>query len=534
MPERAGRVVLFALTRQGLRDARVRTLCFAYLFLAYAYIQPVGFRDTYPTTADRLGFARGFGANAGLRLMYGRPFHLESVGGYVAWRVGGVLAVVAAAFGLLAAVRCLRAEEESGRQELVLAQPLTRRDVHLAAATTVTAGLAVLWLAEFAGLAFGHVGIGGSAMMALAATSSAAVFAGVGALTSQLAPTRRGASGLAALVLAFAFLLRALADTVDGLRGLDWLTPLGWAELFRPVTGARAVVLLLPAAAVAALVLVAARLASGRDVGTGVLRGRDEASPRSFLLGDPAAFALRSQRIGLITWLVAVTVLGFVFGIVCDSISSADVPTDVRRQLAKFGAGSILTPVGYLGFVFLFVVVAVSGYACAQVAAARREEEGQLETVLAEPVGRTRWLAGRLGVAGLAVTAVALVAGLATWLGARAAGVRVALPRLLEAGANALPTAAFFLGVAALAVALAPRAGVGLAYGLLAVTFLWQLVGTLLQPPRWVLELTPFAHVPPVPAQPFAPVSAVVLVLIGAVAAALALAVFRCRDVVGG
>ena len=108
MPDRR---VMRALTRQGLRDARVRTACFAYLFVVYAYVQPVGFRHTYPTAADRLGFARGFGDNAGLRLMYGRPFHLESVGGYVAWRVGGVLAIVAAAFGLLAAVRCLRAEE---------------------------------------------------------------------------------------------------------------------------------------------------------------------------------------------------------------------------------------------------------------------------------------------------------------------------------------------------------------------------------------------------------------------------------------
>ncbi len=74
---------------------------------------------------------------------------------------------------------------------------------------------------------------------------------------------------------------------------------------------------------------------------------------------------------------------------------------------------------------------------------------------------------------------------------------------MLEAGANCLPVALLFLGVAALAYAVAPRASGGIAYGLVTVAFLWQLVGSLLGAPRWLVELTPFAHVGLVPAQPF-------------------------------
>jgi len=134
----------------------------------------------------------------------------------------------------------------------------------------------------------------------------------------------------------------------------------------------------------------------------------------------------------------------------------------------------------------------------------------------------------------LALAAVALTAGLAAWAGARAAGVHVALPRLLEAGANALPSGVLFLGIATLAGAAVPRAGAAIAYGLLTVSFLWQLVGTLLAPPRWVLDLTPFAHVAPVPAKPFGALAAGVLVLIGAIAAGAALVAFRRRDLAGG
>ena len=33
---------------RAVRDARVRTVVFAYLFAVYAYIQPVGYRHTLP------------------------------------------------------------------------------------------------------------------------------------------------------------------------------------------------------------------------------------------------------------------------------------------------------------------------------------------------------------------------------------------------------------------------------------------------------------------------------------------------------
>ena len=117
----AGSRAVLALARRAFRDARIRTISFAYLFALYAYIQPVGYRDAYPTLADRLAFAHSFANNEALRLFYGYPYDLLSVSGYTAWRVGGTLAIFAAVFGLLAAVRALRTEEDAGRMELVLA-----------------------------------------------------------------------------------------------------------------------------------------------------------------------------------------------------------------------------------------------------------------------------------------------------------------------------------------------------------------------------------------------------------------------------
>ena len=523
-----------ALVRRAFRDARVRTIAFAYLFAAYSYVQPVGYRHAYPTSAGRLAFADSFAGNKGLRLFYGEPHDVLTVSGYTAWRVGGTLAIAAAIFGLLAAVRALRAEEDTGRMELVLAGVVGRRTVNLSAMTAIAAGILMLWLAEFAGFLVAGLPAGGSAYLALATASVVPVCVGVGAVASQLAPTRRIALELGGAVVGLMFLLRVVADTASGVGWLRWATPLGWAEELRPFTGAHPLVLLLPISVTALLLMAAARIAAGRDIGTGVLPARDTADPRLRLLSSPTAQALRTERGLLIVWTSSVAAFAYILGVVSNSISSADVSKSVQKEIAKLGSGSIVTPTGYLAFVFIFFVLAVSLFACAQVGATRQEEaEQQLETLLALPVSRRGWLGGRLLLATSAAAAISLVAGLCTWAGAASGGARISLPRTLEAGANCLPVALLFLGIAALAYAVVPRASAGIAYGLVAVTFLWQLVGSLLGAPAWLVGLTPFAHVGLVPAQSFRAGAAALMLAIGAAAALAAIRVFRRRDLLG-
>jgi ABC-2 type transport system permease protein len=529
-----GHGAVSTLARRSFLDARIRTLAFAYLFAIYSYIQPAGYRHAYPTLADREAFARSFGSNKGIRLFYGEPHAIATVNGYTAWRVGGTLAIAAAAFGLIAAVRALRAEEDSGRAELVLAAPVGRGAARLAAVLAIVASTAVLWLAEFAGFVLGRIPVGGAAYLALATATVALVCAGVGALAGELAPSRRIALEVGGALVGVTFVLRVLADTLAGLSWLHWLTPLGWAEEMRPLTGAQPLVLLLPVCATALLFYGAGRIGARRDVGTGVLPARDSAEPRLRMLSSPTTQALRASRGSLIVWICAVGFFAFILGTISKSISSADVSASIEREIAKLGSGAITTPAGYIAFVFIFFVLAVSLFACAQIGAARQvESEQQLETLLALPVGRARWLVGRLVIAVCAAAAISLTAGLLSWAGARAAGAHVSLPRMLEAGANCLPTAILFLGIAALAYAVAPRASSGISYGLVIVAFLWQLTGSLLSVPKWLLDATPFAHVGLIPVQSFRAGAALVMVAIGVLAAVAAVVWFERRDLFG-
>jgi ABC-2 type transport system permease protein len=522
-----------ALARQAFRDARTRTITFVALFLIYAYVQPVGYRTSYPTLADRLSFAHGLGDNKALRVLYGWPRAIETVGGYSAWRVGGTLAIAAAAFGVLAAVRAMRTEEDTGRAELVLASPVGRRTVYLSALAAIGAGVFLLWLGEWLGFVAGKLPVGDSAYLALATASVAPVFVGIGAVASQLSPTRRVALEVGGAAVALSFVLRVVADTTSA-GWMRWLTPLGWAEELRPFAGARPAVLLLPAVSTAVLLVVAWRICVVRDVGTGLLPARDTADPDPRLLSSPGTQALRAERGSLVAWILGVGAFCFILGMVSKSISSSIVSESVRKEIAKLGTGSILTPTGYLSFVFIVVILVVSLFACAQVAAARHEEDEQrLETLFALPVGRVGWLRGRLVLAMAGAVVLAFSAGVLTWAGAAVVGAPVALVRMLEAAANTLPVALVFLGLAALAYALVPRASSAIAYALVTVAYLWQLVGALLGAPSWLRDLTPFAHVGFVPAQPFRGGAALVMVAIGVACALVAAGAFRRRDLLG-
>jgi ABC-2 type transport system permease protein len=520
-----------AITRRTLADSRVRTASFAALFAVYAYVQAAAYRGSYSTLGERRSFAKSFGNDKAIRLFYGLPHDLLTVSGYAAWRVGGVLAIFAAAWGVLAAVRALRVEEETGRQELVLTGVVSRRGAAGAVLTALAIESTILWAALFLGLLAGRLPPGGSAYLALAVVSPIPVFVGVGALASQLFSTRRLALSASIGVVATTLVLRGVADTADAAGWARWLTPLGWAEELRPFAGPTPAVLILPILVAGVLIAAAVGISLRRDIGSGLIQTTDNAPPRLRLLSSPTAHALRSERGSLAAWLAGIGALALILGLLANSFSSANLPPALRREIHKLGGTAITTPSGALATYFLFFVLAGALFVCSQVAAARREEaEQRLETLFALPIDRRAWLIGRLALAAAGAAGLGITAGLVGWAAAASQGAAVSLPRLLEAGLNCLPASLLFLGLAALAFAVWPRASTGISYGLVALSFLGDLVGSLLGLPHWTLSLSPFHAVAFVPVQPFATTDAVAMIALALVTGGFATYLFQRRD----
>jgi ABC-2 type transport system permease protein len=532
---RAGRVAppgpAWRLAWRQVADSRPRTLAFGALFAGVAYLQPVAYRHTYPTIADRKQFAHSFADDKAIRLFYGVPHDLLTVGGYTAWRVGAVLAVIAGVWALLAAAGALRGEEDALRSETVLALPVSRNSLLGAALAAIAVQATALIAVLLVGLIAAGLPAASSAFLAVTVGSAAVVFAGVGAVASQLVASRRRAVELSAGALALAFALRVVADTVSGAGWLRWLSPLGWVEQMRGFAHPAPIVLVLPIAAGGLLIAAAMRIARARDLGTGTLSFTGSRPSRLTGLGSPGAFALRSELPALGAWAAGIGSFALIIGMISKSVSAAGISPALRRELARVGSGSVTTPAGYLGFVFLIFILVLSLFACSQIGAARGEEvEGRLETLLAAALGRARWLTARLMVAVTAAAFLSLVAGTLAWVGARLAGVDVSLAQLLLAATNCFAAAALFIGVGALA----PRAGVAIVYALVTVLFLWQLFGSLLGAPRWLIDVSPFVHLGFAPARPFRIGPVVVMLALGALTATAAAVRLARRDIVTG
>ena len=522
-----------ALVRRVVADARTRTLSFAGLLFAIVWANAVGYKSTYPHPADRLKLVATFADNKAARMLYGAGHTLTTVGGYTAWRAGGIAALFAALFGIFAATRAMRGDEDAGRTELVLAGGVTRTAVFVSTLAGIGVTLAVLWTAVTLAAIAGGLAIRGSGYFGLALTSVAAVYAAVGAVANQVFPTRRGALGVSGAVLGVDFLIRVVADTTDHFF-VHWFTPLGWAEELRAFSGSRVAALVLPVAATVVLAVVAARLHAHRDLGAGYVAPHDTAPPRATLLGSPFRLALRLDRITIASWVAAIAVFAVVVGTVAKTVEQLDLPASFRDQIKKLGGIDVTKAKGYVGLTFVVFVFAIALFVCSQLAAARDDENThRLETLFALPYGRARWMGGRIALTLLGASAAALVAGVGTGLGVLATGGHMTMAEGLAGGLNVLPSQVLFVGIGVLFLALAPRFGIGLLYAFVSVAFVWELFGALLSFPNWVLDLSPFHHIAPVPAKPIEGVSTLAMVAIGAGAAVLGTWRFRGRDLAG-
>ena len=362
--------------------------------------------------------------------------------------------------------------------------------------------------------------------------ATAAVFLAVGAVTSQLAATRRQAAAFAAVVLGVSYALRLVADAGVGLHGLVWATPLGWVEELQPLTAPRPLALVPIAACTAVLAAVAVHLAGLRDVGASIVADRTHARARLRLLTGPAGLAVRLMRATVVGWWAAIGVAALLYGFIARSAGTT-ITGSVHEVFAKLGAvGSGARAV--LGLCFLVLAVAIGFVAAGQVTAIRAEESaGLLDHILVRPVGRWTWLGRRWGLALGVLVVAGLVSGVAAWAGAATQHSGVALTTLLEAGLNLVPPAMVVLGSGVLAFGIRPRSTTWVVYGVLGWSLLLVVVGGIGAVSHWVLDTSVFHQMASAPAVAPDYEANAVMAAIGIVAFLIGGWAFHRRDVEG-
>jgi ABC-2 type transport system permease protein len=500
----------------------------------------LGYHKSFPTAALRAKYAATFGNNAGLNAVIGPARRLDTVGGEVAWRMFGLLVIVGVIWGLLTATRLLRREEDAGRWELLLAGQTTRRRAAGQAAAGLAAGWIVLWAltAAFTAAAGSSPNVGfpvsASLFYATAVTASAAMFLAIGALASQLAPTRRQANGLAAAVFAVAYLIRMAADGVAGLAWMRWASPLGWVENLHPLTGSQPLALVPIILLIAAAAGAAVALAGRRDLGAAVLARRQQAQARTRLLGGPAPLVIRLERWVALSWVAGLALLALVFGVVARSAATGNFGVQaIEQTVGRLGGHPAGAAAAWMGYEFLFIAALVAFAAATQISGARGEEaEGHLDNLLARPVSRGTWLADRLGFAVVLVLAAGLASGLGGWIGVATRHGGVGFGAMMQAGLNVAVPALFILGLGTLLYGLLPRLAAPVLYALVLWSFLVEIIGSTITSNHWLIDTAVLSHLGPVPASSLDWTAIAWLTGLGVICALAGLVALNRRDLV--
>jgi ABC-2 type transport system permease protein len=523
------------IARRAFIQVRISAVAWAVTFGATVAASALSYVKSFPTGASRLQLAATTGGDTGLAIVLGPVSAIDTVGGYTVYKCFVFLTSLGAVWAILAATRLLRGEEDAGRWQLLLAGGT--RPSRATAATLGALGAAVAVI--FAGTTLltalvgrsRDIGFGGGecVVYGLSIAIAPAVFAAVGAVTSQISRTRRLATGLGIGGFGLSFVVRMIADSGPGLRWLLWLTPFGWTELMRPFTRNDLWPLLPAGATVAGLSVAAIMLASRRDAGDGALSSGNSAPLRPLGLRSSIGLTVRLELPVLVAWCTGVAATGFAFGII-SKVATGHATASLTDSLQQFGVhGSFARQ--YFGVAFLIVATMVALLPAGQVGAASEEEtSGRLVHVLAQPVNRSAVFAGRLGLNAVAVALAGLLAGLLAWLGAKTQGTDLSFGSVVGAGLNVVPTALVALGIGAVLLSVAPRSAGRAVYAVVLVSLLVDLFGSLVSGRGLVSRLSLFHYMALAPGQAPNPVTIAITLAAAVALCAAATALFARRD----
>ena len=479
-----------------------------------------------------------------IRGLLGEPIHLETLGGFLSWRVGNFLPVMLGLWSIVALSGTLAGEAAKGSLDLLASTPQGRLTIALEKlgghVTAVVGSMLLLAVSIWGvGQAFGR--LPGDEIPLTSALGQVVLYGlmmlGVGGVAFATAPYlgRSRSMGFGFVALFASYLIYSYASLSPLIGALRPLSFYDWTAGHRPMAGISDWGSLAFLAAVDLVLFAVGVVAfTRRDLGATANVGwlRSPSLPAG--IGGPFRRQLADRTgvamawgfgIGLYGLLVAASAKAF-----SDSIASLPQIAALINRI--YPGVDLHQPSGVLQLTFFGFGTFIFGLAGASFLGGWASDEGRrrLEVVLSTPRSRASW-AARSGLGVLAAI------GLVTLIVAACIGVGVAS----QGGEVRSPIG----GILVLGLAAAGFAGVGLAAGglvraplaaavtsfLVIATFLIDTLGAALKLPDPILQLSLYKHLGQPMAGVFDPVGIVVAAIMVAAGVAVCAIGLTRRDI---
>jgi ABC-2 type transport system permease protein len=492
---------------KAVRDSRRAFVVELALLGGFLLVVLAGVASAYPTQAARdelVRLADDIGPAA--QGLAGKPVNVGTIGGYVQWKYGPVLLLIAAFWSVLALSGTLAGEARRGSLDLVAASPLSRRRVAtekvaaqvalLTVAAIVMAFAAWLGGAAFAKLPGDEVPATAAIGFALWVWLMALAFGGLALALSQFLG-RAAAAWIAGFLLVAGPILNNFKTLVPAFSGVAQVTPWAWTADHLPLAGQEDWGSLVPVVVVAAVLIpLGIEAFARRDLGASAAVRTPGLPAVALGLRGPLGRSLGERLPMALAWGLGLGAFGFAMAAASRSLADAFATSpDLARTVQGVFPGFDLTTAG--GFLQLLVqlLFVVAGFAAVTLVSgwAADETSGRLETVLAAPLSRRSWaLRSGLGVVA-AIALLTLVMALAIGAGAALAGSDAVTPM-----AGTLALGLYAAALAGIGLAVGGLVGTSVAAATVAVvavaTYLIDLLAPALDLPGWVHRLALTAH----------------------------------------
>ncbi|MCL1832532.1 MAG: ABC transporter permease, partial [Oscillospiraceae bacterium] len=323
--------------------------------------------------------------------------------------------IAVAVMNVFLIIRHTRADEESGRAEVVRSLPVGRLAGINAAMITAVVINAILAVATGIGIAVtGTPSMDFAGCMLYGAVSGAVglVFAAVTLVFCQLSQSTSGAAGLSFLTLGVFYMMRAYGDRDPDFEFFSFISPLGLAgqsKIFVDNSLLPFLALLIIAVVIA---VPAYKLNSMRDLGQGFIPAKPGRSTAAKSLLSPFGLSFRLLRKSMIIWLIIMFSAGASYGTIINDIGSyvssmpkyleiIGLPQEVIESLTDEQMTEITEEyadmiVEYFGVFItsMMTLIALIPVLIAAMKLRAEEKEGRVEHVISRSVSKMKYLCG--------------------------------------------------------------------------------------------------------------------------------------------
>lgn len=519
-----------ALVRFTLRRQWLRIVVWIASILLLVVITAASVDGLFPTQASLDRAAAASEDNAAALVFNGPAQALDTRGGQVAFQIGAFGLALAGLMSVVMIGSLTRGEEESGRMELVRSLPVGAHAPPLSAFAIVTAMNVAIGAGTAASLLALGLPTAGCVGFGLCFLFTGLMFSGITSVAAQLSENARLVQGGAIALLGASFLIRGIGDVTNGTA--SWFSPIGLVQKSRPFATERWTPFVIAALLTGVLFATGAALAARRDLAAGLVPPRPGPSRGGRLLASIEGMAVRSHRGAFAGWAAGTVVTAMAYGSIGDSVEEFIADNKAMLDLVARAGGSVDLTESFLATSFQVLCLLGAAFGIQAVLRIRAEETGLFaEPLLATSLPRWRWAASHLGVAVIGAAVVLLLGGFAVGLSyGIVTGNHGRTAGLVAAAGAYMPAVLVLIGAAVLVVGLAPRASTFAWVGLIFV-FVQAMFGEILDLPQVVVNLSPVAHVPLMPAAPVDWTTVFGLSVVAAASAALGVVGVLRRDI---